>query len=524
MIRKVIEEIKTKYIYIFLIAIYICILIGIASYEYLHVNEHVGLSINNKNIDLKNGLIEGKFVSKEDLISNFSNNIFYDKISRKLVFTTWDNMLKIGMEDHNMVIHEETSWYDIYGICEHFGYKQIRDIKKNNIYVYNFEELEASVIKNRTEIYDINNLKVIGIADKDDRVVILINKNMNDSDEKYALVRIVDVNNNYYMGLIEKQALEYNNLFDQNKPEEKTKLIMTEVMDKINDNTDLDIVNTLAVQMLRINSEKELIKESYSLPKNLKQDIYAVISNGYDTTNFDVNEFSKLLNSDKNKDSLTKQILEYLINNNIKGLVIDFKGYKLTDKELVEQYIKELAAVLHKNNKSVIIKAKSISTYDITKLQYFVDYIIVQAHSSRTIASKTSGSPSSVTYVREMLENFAKIISPEKIILELAPYSILWTERSGTVINAEIYSMVACEKYIKDNNIQTIFDKNSGQNIINYTRGIINYKMWIEDDESIKEKVNISNNMNIGGFNIYRSGYEKKDIYSILKQEEQYEE
>lgn len=517
MIRILIEEIRTKYIYIFLIGIYICILLGVASYEYTTVNPKIGISINNKCIDLKDGLIEGKFISKEDLILNFPNNIFYDKISRKLVFTTWNNMLKIAMDDKDIVLQEGTTWYNIYSISEYFGYKQIKDVKKNNIYVYNFEELEAVVIKNRTEIYDINNLKVIGIVDKDDIVVILKNQYMNDYEQKYALVRMSDNDNNYYIGLIEKQDLEYNNLFEQNIPQEKTKLIMTEVVGKLTDNTDLDVVNALAVQMLRINSEKELIEESYTLPKNLKQDIYAVISNGYNTTNFDVNEFSNLLNSDKNKESLTKQILEYLVNNNIRGLVIDFKGYKSTDKELVEQYIKELSAVLHKNNKLVIMKANSISTYDITKLQCLVDYIIVQAHSSRTIASKTSGSPSSVTYVTEVLESFAKIISPEKIILELAPFSILWTERAGTVINAEIYSMVACEKYIKDNNIKTIFDKNSGQNIINYTRGIINYKMWIEDKESINEKVNISKDIDVGGFNIYRSGYETKDIYSILK-------
>ena len=42
-------------------------------------------------------------------------------------------------------------------------------------------------------------------------------------------------------------------------------------------------------------------------------------------------------------------VIGVLVNNNIKGLVIDFKGYKSTDKELVEQYIKwvkyELAQV-----------------------------------------------------------------------------------------------------------------------------------------------------------------------------------
>jgi spore germination protein YaaH len=45
--------------------------------------------------------------------------------------------------------------------------------------------------------------------------------------------------------------------------------------------------------------------------------------------------------------------------------------------------------------------------------------------------------------------------------------------------------------------------------------------MWLEDKTSIATKVKIARNMNVAGLAIYRSGYENKEIYSVLKFEEE---
>ena len=115
-----------------------------------------------------------------------------------------------------------------------------------------------------------------------------------------------------------------------------------------------------------------------------------------------------------------------------------------------------------------------------------------------------------------MQQVISKAIDSAKVILEMPAYTILWTERRGTVINAEQYNMKTSQAYLKENNIESKLDKVSGQNYINYTKGITTYKMWLEDEYSITQKTNIANSYNLAGVSIYRSGMEQKEIYSSV--------
>ena len=107
-------------------------------------------------------------------------------------------------------------------------------------------------------------------------------------------------------------------------------------------------------------------------------------------------------------------------------------------------------------------------------------------------------------------------IDTNKVILELPAYTILWTERRGTVINAEQYNMKTMQAYLVENNIPAKLDSSSRQNYINYTKGITTYKMWLEDEYSIMEKSKLADKYNLAGVSIYRSGMELKTIYNNI--------
>ena len=71
-------------------------------------------------------------------------------------------------------------------------------------------------------------------------------------------------------------------------------------------------------------------------------------------------------------------------------------------------------------------------------------------------------------------------------------------------------------EYIKQNNIQTSQDKNSSQNYISYTKGITTYKMWLEDEYSIEQKLNLVNKYGLAGVSVYKSGMELDGIYNVI--------
>jgi len=512
MISRLIEKIKNKYWYIIILVIYISFFVGIGL-VHNQGSKKAALVLGDTKIILNSKLKNERYISLEELILNFSNNVYYDRISRKLIITSNNDILKIKAQDKYAFSEGNQVWYDIYAISEYFGYKAIYDVRSNSIYIYNEEELPAVVSNSRTFVYT-NEAEIIGVLDYNTRVNILLNNNVYLDNESMVTVKITTNDGHSYIGNIKKTNLLYEEQKQQGKTEEYKKVIMTSVKNSLSSNTDLNIVNTIAVEMLRINSERSIIEETYSLKNNLTQDIYGVITNGYSQASFDNSVLSNIVSSDIYKENISDKIIDFLNKNELKGLVIDFKNFKTSDKQLIEQYIKELSALLHKNNKKVMIKMNSLTSYNIDNIKDFVDYIVVQAHGTRTLASKISGSHSTVTYVKNMIDGFKSKVDKSKLILELAPYSILWTEKLGAIINSEMYSMNAATEYIKSNGIQTIFDDVSGQNMINNTKGNVVYKMWLEDSTSILAKVQFAKD--IAGIAVYRSGYESKSIYNML--------
>lgn len=511
------DEIKNKYLCLIILVIYICILLAISIYDKsLLRNNKMEININGKSVVTSDGVLNEKFVSKDDVLKSFSSHAFYDKISRKMIITSYDNILKIKGNEEGVIIKDNKLWYDIDKIALHFNLKTFVDYKKNVKYAYSYDELEASINSNRVEVFDIDTNEVIGILYNKQKCQIIIDEEFLNKDNKVVKIIVFENDGRKYVGNVYRQKLNYINLDNNEEPKEVKPILMTNVSNKLSEKTDLTLVNYLALDMLRIARDSSLIEEKYSLNDDVKQEIYGTINNGYRLSSFDASSLSNIVNSDVNKENIIGQIVDYANTKKLRGIIVDFNGFKVSDKKLIQQFIIELAANLHTNNKNIAIKVRDASTYDLEILNKYIDYVILEAHSTRTIASKTSGSHSSLSYVKKVVESVEAKIGAKKIILELAPYSILWTERAGTVINAEIYSMDMCEKYIKVNGLNKYYDKITGQNAINYTKGTVTYKMWLEDKDSILAKVDLAYNLGISNFSISKSGYEITEIYNEI--------
>ena len=76
--------------------------------------------------------------------------------------------------------------------------------------------------------------------------------------------------------------------------------------------------------------------------------------------------------------------------------------------------------------------------------------------------------------------------------------------------------MKAIKEYVKANNITAILDNASGQNYFEYTKGSNTYKMWMEDETSIKEKVHGTIDSKLDGKTIVKEIYVKNKIYNIV--------
>ena len=137
-------------------------------------------------------------------------------------------------------------------------------------------------------------------------------------------------------------------------------------------------------------------------------------------------------------------------------------------------------------------------------------------------SSNKSGTTAGYDWVNLSLNKFLKTeeIQSNKIILAIPLYTRLWTEdSSGKLVKQPItVSMKNIEKTIP-NGIEKQWDDNLKQYYVEYKDGSYTKKMWIEDEESLKAKISLIKNNNLGGVASWEKGMETDDFWTFLKQE-----
>lgn len=512
--NKLIQNLN-KYIYNTILTLLIFILFVFC--EYSNVNENYELFINDSKVKLENGIYVSnaeQYIHIEDLTKVFADNIYYDKISGKLIITTYDKLEKIEVNDTEYFIKVGNDKYvNISRIMTNLDYDTV--VVNGKIYILDKISVEGKIINNRTEIYDVTNNDILDHLTKNSLVRVLVNETLKDERKETVAVR-VKLNNIEYYGYVLKQNIQYEYEDSYSKNENK-KVVLVRADEKVLASTDTDSIDMVTINMYRLSNANTLTKLDYinNVPKSVQ--VLATINNGQKSANYDQEIVSSMLNSETNRSEIIKQIQNNVAT--LSGVNLEFGSLKISDKQVYTQFIKELAAILHGNNQKLIVNVPSTKYIEIKEVAKFADYLVIQLYGERTLAAKTSGPISSINYVENSLkEIMSQNIDTAKVIIEIPMYTVLWTERRGTVINAEQYTMKTMTDYLKENKLDFKLDGVAGQNYMYYTKGITTYKMWLEDEYSIAEKAKLVQKYNLAGISLYKSGMELKTIYNNIEE------
>ena len=512
-VKNKVKSLLDKYVYNILLTSIIFILFWVLGYSKTTLDFR--LYINDEQVTTANGIYtinNEQYIHIDDLTNIFKDNVYDDKISGKIIITTYNNLIKLNKTDKQYVIREnENIYFNLKEIMEYIG----NDVAyaKDKIYVLPKDYIEGTTKNNRVELYDKQTGNVIGYISKGQQVKVYIDINLKDDYKKIISVE-ANIQGKTHYGYMLKSNVAYEYITQQETGNNK-KIVLVKVEDKLSTNTSKEKIDVFAVNMYRLSSVTTLTKlQNIDSTLNPKQ-IIATINNGQKAANYDQDIVTGMLSSEANREQLIKQIVE--ATKKLAGVNLDFGNLRVTDKEKYTQFVKELAAMLHKNGKMLVVNIPSTQYIDYEQIANASDYIIMQPYYARTTSSKTSGPISSIKYVEECINDvLTKNINVNKVIVEVPAYTILWTERRGTVINAEIYNMKAMLEYVKQNKLETKLEQASGQNYINFAKGITTYKMWLEDEYSVVKKSELINKYNLAGLAIYKSGMEEKDIYTSI--------
>lgn len=251
--------------------------------------------------------------------------------------------------------------------------------------------------------------------------------------------------------------------------------------------------------------------------------IWALFSNSFEpglTT-------EALSSFEKRKNAIT-QVIEHAKQLDIQGINVDFENVKTTDKENYTQFLRELTAYSHYNGLTISVDVTPKSNtenwslfLDRKALGKISDYMIVMAYDEHWASSPKAGSVASLPWVEQVLTKILKEdeVPPSKMILGIPFFTRLWTEEEKdgkTVVSSKAMTMNAAETIVQEKNLVPVYDEKTKQNYVEYKDDGKTYKIWLEDETSLKARMEIMNRYNLAGTASWRRGFEKPDVWNTI--------
>lgn len=249
-------------------------------------------------------------------------------------------------------------------------------------------------------------------------------------------------------------------------------------------------------------------------------------------------DVNTLLSYTSKREKIINQLIAAAIENNLDGINVDFEKISKEGAPHFLEFIRELS-IKCRNNGLVLsidnyVPTESSMYYDRAEEGAIADYLIIMGYDEHYGGSKESGSVASLGFVRGGVEKTLEEVPAEKVILAVPFYTRLWSETPKTEeeiaassdteefvpynLGSTIYSMAKAETFLASKGLTPEWSEESGQNYVEYVEKEVTYKMWVEDEKSIEEKLKVMKEHGLAGVSAWKLGLEKNGVWdTILK-------
>ena len=237
----------------------------------------------------------------------------------------------------------------------------------------------------------------------------------------------------------------------------------------------------------------------------------------------DLDAMSKILEKFETRGYLIENIVSELIEAGVDGVNIDFENMYQEDKENFSRFLIELAPRLHEAGLtlSVDVTAPDGSEtwslcYDRNTIGKVADYIIFMGYDQNGPSSTEAGTVAGANWVELNIKKFLgqEGVESNKLILGIPFYTRLWKEDDGTLTS----SVVNMRSVTIPEGVGKTWDEETKQFYIEYEKNGATYKMWIEDEESIKAKLDLVNQYDLAGAGFWSKDRELNTVWSIINE------
>lgn len=553
------ERNSSKLIFnIFIVLVFLALLGGVFYLSPNYIREDYDgktkVLINNNNVTLKmkNDVYidenNNVFLSLADVRNYFDKYIEYDKENGSIVTTSEINIAKMSTKDNKITINgqeeelnssaiekNETIYLPFSEISEKVYDVDLEYIKDTNTIIIDSLDRKQEVANTTKETklkYKPQTLSgTLEKLEANEQVVYIEETN------NWAEVRSKDGTIGYVkkedLGNVEvtREAKEYID-----KVEGKVNLVWDYYSEyaKAPDRTGetMDGVNVVSPSFFSLergsngeiyDNAKDDGAEYIEWAHNNNYQVWAMFSNNSlkDTT-------SQILNDYEKREAMIENLMDLVEEYNLDGVNVDFENMNESDKDVYSRFLIELAPRLKKIGKTLSVDvtapdgSKTWSLcFDRNTIANVADYIVFMAYDQYGTSSNKAGTTAGYNWVEANIKKFLgqEDVDPEKIILGIPLYMRLWEEEEDGTAKPEVVNMRDMFDVLPENQVAT-WDEELKQYYVEYEEDGKKYKMWVENEKSVGEKINLANQYNLAGIAFWEKDRETNDEFWTFVKEQ----
>lgn len=271
-----------------------------------------------------------------------------------------------------------------------------------------------------------------------------------------------------------------------------------------------------------VRSQADLEYVKWAHKQNME--VWGLLSNSFepDLTSEAMSSFGSRIN-------IIKQMLKYADLYELDGINLDFENVYTKDGNNITQFVRELKPLAEAKGLIVSIdvtpksKSEMWSLFlDRQALAEVTDFLIVMAYDEHWASSPKAGSVASLPWVKSAVQRILleDKVPSEKLILGIPLYTRVWSEEvkdGETKVSSKALSMDSLADIMETKKLKPTYLESPKQNYVEYKEENVLKKIWIEDEVSLKSRVELAKTLELGGIGSWNRSFANKKAWEVLK-------
>lgn len=275
---------------------------------------------------------------------------------------------------------------------------------------------------------------------------------------------------------------------------------------------------------------------NYAHQSNLE--VWAVLRDFHGGIN-SYDETYEVLSYTSKRTKVINQVIASAIENGIDGINLDFELVSSECGEHYIQFVRELSVRCRQNG--LVLSVDNYvpqpynEHYDIEEQGNVADYVVIMGYDEHTDGSYEAGSVASIGYLENGITDALKSVPAEKLVAGVPFFTRLWfetpkteselAEEAGTEaasypnkVTSTAYGMSETADVLANAGVQAEWDDTTKQNYAQWEADGGTYKIWVEDAQSLEEKLKVIKSNNIAGVAEWSLGMEDSSVWDLILQ------